>query len=45
VKEFVELLSEHGMLDERGAPESDSLFGSLMPLGWIRRNRNGADPS
>jgi hypothetical protein len=45
VKEFVELLSEHGVLDERGTPEPDSLFGSLMPLGWIRRARNTADPS
>jgi hypothetical protein len=45
VKDFVDLLSEHGVLDERGAAEPDSLFGSLMPLSWIRRARNDAGPS
>ena len=43
VKEFVELLLECGVLSERGMPEPESLFGSLMPLGWIRRARDSAD--
>lgn len=45
VKEFVEMLSARGMLMERGLPEPDSFFGGLMPLGWMRRSRNTADPS
>lgn len=38
VRQFLEMLEARGLLWEReAAPRADSLFGSLRPLGWIRR--------
>ncbi|HEY1392918.1 MAG TPA: hypothetical protein VFV25_06060 [Methylibium sp.] len=39
VKEFVEMLDARGVLDVHGPAESDSFFGSLWPLEWLRRTR------
>jgi hypothetical protein len=38
VRSFVEMLDARGLLVERESVVSDSLFGSLGPLGgWLRR--------
>ena len=38
VRVFVEMLEARGVVVEREAAVSDSLFGSLRPLGgWLRR--------
>jgi hypothetical protein len=38
VRLFIEMLETHGLLAQREAAETDSLFGSLRPLGgWLRR--------
>jgi len=38
VRSFIEMLEARGLIAEREAPEPDSLFGSLRPLGgWLRR--------
>jgi hypothetical protein len=42
VRLFLQTLSERGLLRERDvAAAEDSLFGSLRPLGWIRRALTG----
>lgn len=38
VRSFVEMLAAKGLIAERDARISESLFGSLRPLGgWLRR--------
>lgn len=38
VRSFIEMLESRQLLAEREAPGTDSLFGSLRPLGgWLRR--------
>jgi len=38
VRIFIEMLGAQGLIAERDAPEPDSLFGSLRPLGgWLKR--------
>lgn len=37
VRGFIQMLESHGLLSEREGATPDSLFGSLRPLGWIRR--------
>ena len=37
VRQFLEMLGAEHLLSEREGVAPDSLFGSLRPLGWIRR--------
>lgn len=38
VRAFIEMLESHHLIAAREAPATDSLFGSLRPLGgWLRR--------
>ena len=44
VRLFLQTLAERGLLREREViGEDDSLFGSLLPLGWIRRALTGQE--
>lgn len=38
VREFIEMLDARGVISQRDSIVTDSLFGSLRPLGgWLRR--------
>jgi len=43
VRQFIEVLDAQGLINERESGVSDSLFGSLRPLGgWLRKAFDGS---